>query len=124
MKRVNIFLILFFSLAIYCFSINNDAKNVAQTFQSQDVGIIKKDLSRPSVTLNYNGVVTQPENLIEVNSTPSYYDTNTNIQKYSFVQSSKEQFFINKLKRYSKTSLSCLIQYRKTDVIFPFHYFW
>jgi hypothetical protein len=123
-KRVLTFLILLFALATYCFSIDSDTKNVAHTFQSQDVSFIKKDLSRPSITLNYNGVVSQSENLIEVVSSPSNYDTNTNVQKYSFVQSFKEQIFTNKLKRYSKTTLSSLLQYRKTDAIFPFHYFW
>lgn len=124
MKRVYTFLVLCFSIIIYCFSINNDAKGVAHNFKNQDVGFIKKDLTRPSLTLNYNGVISQPENLTEFTVSSSNYDTNTSLQKFSFFQNTEEQFFINKLKQYSRASLSCLLQYRKTDVIFPFHYFW
>ncbi|MBU2996405.1 hypothetical protein KO500_08160 [Cellulophaga baltica] len=123
-KRVYTYISLFFALVIYCISINNETKSVAHTFSTHESSNESNTISRPSIALNYHGVISQPENLVEVISNTVTYDRNTGVQKYSFVQNAKQQCFSKKLKQYSKTALSSLIQFRKTDIFFPFHYFW
>ena len=56
------------------------------------------------------------------NTTPSTFKTS--FKEFAVVVKTTEQFFDSKFVQYNFSLKNCLFRYRKSDIIFPFHYFW
>ncbi|MBT33194.1 MAG: hypothetical protein CMO01_26330 [Thalassobius sp.] len=54
-------------------------------------------------------------------STPTFKKT---FDEFWYIANSVEHLFEAEFIQYERFSLGFLINYRKTDIIFPFHYFW
>lgn len=113
-----------FLTAVYCFAVihvtysleNFDAGNHQATEQEQYHATISKGLYCHTP---------QSESSGSSFSNPSASSFNKLFDEiWSFVSKFREQLFEAKLTQYCNFFINFLIKYRKTDIIFPFHYFW
>ncbi len=109
--------------AIYCFAVTavanppiiSDYENQQTTEQEQYLTVISNSLfchtsqSENSVNSFNNFPLPNFKNLFD---------------KHCSITKSIEQLFESEFAQYDNFSINFLIQYRKSDIIFPFHYFW
>jgi hypothetical protein len=112
-----------FLTAIYCFAIgivtkslaNSDFQNNSTTSQEQYFSDFSTNLfchtpqSESSVT-NYNNL-----------PAPNFKNS---FSGFLAITKTTEQLFETAFSQYTNISRNFLIHHRKTDIIFPFHYFW
>lgn len=75
-------------------------------------------------TIEYSGYLTRPQNLEVPAQSPDSLQYKRDFSDYVVYKQVIQQHIACKYLQYSLVSKSFLVQYRKTDGIFPFHYFW
>jgi hypothetical protein len=113
----------FFLLAIYCFAVSI-ASNLPtdSTLTNHQSSEQKQYFASSSANLFYH-TEQQAEcsiNNFERLSFPDFKDYKSS----SLIIKASAQLFKTELLPYYNFSKTFLIKYRKTDIIFPFHYFW
>lgn len=110
-------------IAIYCFAVNavfnppvsSDHESHHTTEQEQFLAVISSSLfcdTSPSES-SVNSFNTIP--------VPGF---NPLFNKHGSIVRSIEKLFESEFTQYCNFSINLLIQHRKSDIIFPFHYFW
>jgi cytochrome c-type biogenesis protein CcmH/NrfF len=110
--------------AVYCFAVIHatyslkkiDFRNHQTTEQEQYLATIAKGLYCHTSSSENAG---SSLNNSSVSKTNNVFD-----ELWSSVSESREQLFEAKFTQYCNFAINFLIKYRKTDIIFPFHYFW
>lgn len=111
-------------ISIYCFGIYLSADTSAY-FSEQNVVKDNKQQEYVSATSKVLFIHTQQyetslSNLTEY-SLPSFESANN---LFWLISNSNELLFNSKFKQYQNHLKTILIRHRKSDLIFPFHYFW
>ncbi|UZR97105.1 hypothetical protein [Chondrinema litorale] len=108
---------------IYCFAVGAVAYSpVNSDFNENNKGEHAKYAASVSSKLAYH--TSQVENSVDTFfefSTPTFKKT---FDELWLIANSVAHLFEAEFIQYEKFSLGFLINYRKTDIIFPFHYFW
>lgn len=111
-------------ISVYCFGFGISAKNVDfsdfQLFEKKNQQGIY--FSLPSNALYFHAIKTETffSGLTEYTS-PNF---NPNFEDFWAQSLSKELLLCAKFKQYNRFQKNRLVRYRKSDLIFPFHYFW
>ncbi len=112
-----------FLTAIYCFSLGIVTKSFAHSdFQHESTVSQEKFIA--DLSLKQFCHTSQSESSINnYNKLPTPNFKNLFTGFWGIIKSS-EQFFDAEFSQYKIFSRNNLINYRKSDIIFPFHYFW
>ncbi len=118
-KKISVFvLIAIYSIAIY--GVNNS--KIHSDFKYNQLTSQEKVISNFSNTLLYH--TSQSEKLItNFNNLPEPTVKN-HFTGLEATLSINEQLFKTKFSQHTISTKGVLINYRKSDIIFPFHYFW
>lgn len=118
-KSSNRILSVVFLIAIYCFAISVITKSFAHSdFQNKQTSSQEKIISDFSTKLFCQ--TSQSESSVNnFNNLPT-----PNFKNSFTVVKVTEQLFETEFSQYTFFSRNILTSYRKSDLIFPFHYFW
>ncbi|MUH37222.1 hypothetical protein D9O36_15330 [Zobellia amurskyensis] len=121
MKSVKQLFGLFMLTAIYCCAIGMGL-NTDRTFTSESSDHSQKE-SVSAVNAKLYCHTSETETIVDApsNSTPNQLESSNDLWG---TQKISESIFESKLIQYTRFSQNLLISSRKTDIIFPFHYFW
>lgn len=110
-------------IAIYCFAINTATKSINHSnFQHNSNSTQEKYFS--DLSTKFFCHTSPPESLVEnYNNQPNSSFKNPFNGLWVKIKTT-EQLFKTTFSQYINFSINFLIQHRKTDIIFPFHYFW
>jgi len=112
-----------FLIAIYCFAIGVVTKSLVNSdFHSNSATLHEQYFSDFSTKLFC--LTSQPESSVNnyINQlVPSYKNP---FNGFWAIPKITEQLFETAFSLYTNISKNFLIQHRKSDIIFPFHYFW
>lgn len=75
-------------------------------------------------TIEFSGFLTRPQTLVVPALSPESLQYKKDFSEYVVYKQVAQQHITCKYLQYSLISKSFLVHYRKTDGIFPFHYFW
>ncbi|WP_159023532.1 hypothetical protein [Formosa sp. L2A11] len=109
---------------LYCFALYGVAQPLPQTFTNntehsekhQDVSSINKSLF---------SLTSEPENIsIPFGPTTSGDFSKTPVFNSSWFPKLNERIVSAQISQYTAYQTNTLVNYRKNDFIFPFHYFW
>ena len=117
-----IFLIL---ILIYCLSINlvqNDFYN--STSPLKDLSTSEKDNYSSTISADTFDHPLIAERTLNSSSSTPISNPKNHLKKISGVAKLKELISFNICTQYLSYSVNFLIRFRKSDIIFPFHYFW
>lgn len=112
-----------FLTAIYCFAIVFVAKTVAH-FDFKDISTSSQEKITSDFSTKLFCHTSQSESSVNnINNLPT-----PNLKKpfngLWVITKTIEQLFETAFSQYTNISRNFLIQHRKSDIIFPFHYFW
>jgi hypothetical protein len=112
-----------FLTAIYCFAIGVVTKSFAHSdFKDYPTSSQEKIISDFSTKLFCH--TSQSESSVNnINNLPAPSFKNPFNGLWAITKTT-EQLFETAFSQYTNISRNFLIQHRKTDIIFPFHYFW
>lgn len=74
--------------------------------------------------IEHTSYLTRPQNLVVPALSPESAPYKRDFSAYVVIKQVIQQHIACKFAQYSLVAKSFLINYRKTDGIFPFHYFW
>ena len=109
--------------AIYCFAVGAVKESLTYSdFQSNSTTSQEQYFSDFSTKLFC--LTSQTESSVSnINNLPAPNFKNS-INELWTIAKTTEQLFETAFSQYTNISRNFLIQHRKTDIIFPFHYFW
>jgi hypothetical protein len=108
--------------AIYCFAIGAVNNPLSHSDFSNSTSYQEKAISDFSANLLYP--TSQSESSVNnYNNLPAPSFKNSN-NRLSAISNTSEQLFETAFSQYTNISRNFLIHNRKTDILFPFHYFW
>ncbi|WP_289062004.1 hypothetical protein [uncultured Zobellia sp.] len=121
MKSVKQLFGLFMLTAIYCCAIGMGL-NTDQTLRTESSNHSQKE-SVAAVSAKLYCHTSESETLVDApsNSAPNQLEGSNHLWG---TQKISESSFESKLAQYTRFSQNLLVSLRKTDIIFPFHYFW
>lgn len=123
MKSRSRILSVVFLTAIYCFAIGVVTKSVAHSnFQSNSFASQELYFSDFSTKLFCH--TSQSESSVNNNINQPVPSFKNSFKGLLALAKTKELLFESVFSQYNNISRNFLIQYRKSDIIFPFHYFW
>ena len=112
-----------FLTAVYCFAIGAVATSfVASNFQNHSRSSQKTYISDFSATL-FCHTAESEISLTDFNNLPVPNFKNPFVGIWSVVKT-REGFLEMVFTQYTSIFRNVLVKYRKSDIIFPFHYFW
>lgn len=116
---VSLLLVLYsFTIQIYSgnyFTTNNNINTIHKfSVKTETTADISFHISQNIINLNTFNNLNVPNLEIKFNSIEMYY-TNTKVL---------EKLFISNIKQYILGTTKIILHYRKSAIIFPFHYFW
>ena len=112
-----------FSLAAYCLAVNTLTCLPVSANQShrQTTG---QDQFLATISTSHFSHTSQSESSGSIFNDSTVSDFNSAFDKLWALTQPREQVFEAKFIQYCIFSINFLIHYRKSDIIFPFHYFW
>ena len=111
---------IFVFVLIYCLEVIS-----VYSYSSQNsVSFQNKESVVSSVSLNLLGSATNSENLFNVINSLIPVSGKDFFKSYSLKIITKQQVFANQFVQYSFSTKNFQTLFRKTDLIFPFNYFW
>lgn len=125
MKKVVNFFVTAIIILLYCFAsgtINSGISNSA-SINASNAGV-EEEGYYSAVSVNGFGAALQAETVTSPFNTLSLFSFKTSSFGYALLLKYYEQLFSVTFKQYVSFSGNLLIKYRKSDLIFPFHYFW
>lgn len=123
MKRTGRILSVMLLTAIYCFAMSVVTKSIAQdeiqhAQSSEKEECYSASLSNPFIHTS------QVESLVKSVHDSSVRSFKIKFTGLSLISRITEQLSLTEFSQYINSSRNFLIQHRKADMIFPFHYFW
>jgi len=109
---------------IYCFAISIVSKPLNHSdFRNDSSSSQEKYFSDFSTKFFCD--TSQSENSVNnYNNLPSFLGFKSPFNELSIIIKITEQLLETAFYQYTNISINFLIEHRKTDIIFPFHYFW
>lgn len=112
-----------FLTAIYCFAIGVVTQSLAHAnFKDKSASSQEKIISEISSKLFYH--TSQTESSLNSFNIFSFKNFKNPFIVFSPLVINTEELFCSEFSQYFSFSRNILIKYRKSDMIFPFHYFW
>jgi len=112
-----------FLTTIYCFAIGAVTKSFAHSdFHSNSTTSQEQYFSDFSTKLFCH--TSQSESSVNNYNNQPVPSFKNPFKEFWAIAKTIEQFFETAFSQYTNISRNFLIQHRKTDIIFPFHYFW
>ncbi|MBN2892969.1 MAG: hypothetical protein JXL97_13965 [Bacteroidales bacterium] len=109
--------------AIYCFAVGAVKESLTHSdFQNNSTTSQEQYFSDFSTKLFCHTSQTE-SSVSNINNLPAPNFKNS-INELWTIAKTTEHLFETAFSQYTNISRNFLIQYRKTDIIFPFHYFW
>ena len=106
--------------ALYCFTIDIETLSVI----GSDIQTNKQENYFLTISTLFSPYTSETENLFSnINTIPSPSFKNLHDGPWAITKTT-EQCYESIFSQYTGFSINFLIHHRKTDIIFPFHYFW
>lgn len=108
---------------IYCFSIDTVTNTIAHYAVADHLNTSQEKIISEFSSKLFCHTTQSESSLNNLNNLPAPTFKNPSIE-FGGVSIAAEQLFNSEFAQYTSCSGKILINYRKSDIIFPFHYFW
>ena len=125
MKKVVSFFVTAMIILLYCFAsgmINSGVSNSASIHASG--ADVEEEGYYLAVSVNSIGSALQAETVTSPFNAPTFFSFKSSSYGYAALLKSAEKLFSSEFNRYISFLGNFTVKYRKSDLIFPFHYFW
>ena len=123
MKRTGSYLFVIFLIAVYCFAIGVVTKTLVRfDIQTTPTNEQEECFSTFSISL-FNHTSQSESSVTSFSNLPAPSFKNP-FNEFGVICRTTQQLLETEFSQYTIIAINFLILYRKTDIIFPFHYFW
>jgi len=125
MKKVVSFFVTVIIILLYCFAsgtINRGLSNSPSIHESD--ADLEEEGYYLAVSVNYLGSALQAETVTSIFNAPTFFSFKNSLYGYAALLKFADNLFSIKFNQYISFSGNFTVKYRKSDLIFPFHYFW